>query len=111
MPNTGNNENNQQQELNFSAENNIVRKRRSDTISREEVELGDIWEFLHEMNLKLELHLAEYKRQQPDVKELIEGLNKIKGAKWAVVILASIVGSFLAAKQNIIAAINNFLGR
>lgn len=102
---------NSEQQQETQLEIDFKARRRSDNISREEVELGDIWEFLHEMNLKLELHLQEYKQQQPAVKELIDSLNKIKGIKWTVLIIATAGISFMSAKESIVKMINSFLGR
>lgn len=68
-------------------------------------ELAKIWEMLHAMNNKLDIHIAEAEQYRPKINELTEILAKSKGAvallKLLVYIGTPLYAVILWAKDHI----------
>ena len=63
---------------------------------REEPDLNKIWELLHEINLKLAVHMKEEEEIRPKLLELIEILITSKGILRFVKYVAGISAGLLA---------------
>lgn len=60
-------------------------------------DLSEIWELLHAIDKKIDLHIKEEDAYRPKVVELVEILEKSKGAITLIKILVGVIAPTIAA--------------
>ena len=70
-----------------------------------EYDLATLWELLHTVDKKLDLHMQQYAINAPKVDELVQLLDRSKGIliflTWASVIASALGAMFLWLKDHI----------